>query len=120
MNKHKVPVFFWTALSIALLVMALSVGYYFVSFLPSKEESKVQVETVQEDKEKSEVQIRQDCRDEARQKAQDKLRKLIEAGLLSQSQKLEVQKALDQDLARKEDIDYYFDLCLEINGLSKE
>ncbi len=117
MNKNKVPPFFWLALSIAFLVVAGSISYYFVSFLPSKENSKTQVEVEQENKEKSDVQIRQECRDGALQKAQDKLRKLIEAGLLSQTQEAQYQQALGQGLARKEDIDYYFNLCLEINSL---
>lgn len=108
---------FYITASLSCLIVASSIAYYLVWFLPSKEKVKNEVVQVQTSQEEKELQTRQDCREEARQKAKEKLEKLIQADLVSESEKQEYQKALDVGLAKQDDIDHYFDICLEVKGL---
>jgi hypothetical protein len=119
--KNRIPTFFWIILSLSILIIATSIAYYFLWFLPNKEKIKYDPSQVEQtegiNREDKETQIRQNCYEEAVNKSREKLEKLIEADLITQSEKEEYKKALDAGLTRKEDRDYYFDLCLTINGL---
>lgn len=119
--KTRIPLFVWIILSISLLIIAGSIAYYFVWFLPNKEkatvENKQDQQTNELTQEERETQTRQKCADESIVKAREKLQKLYDAGLMSASERAEWEKAKGVGLTRRDDRDYYFDLCLEINGL---
>lgn len=116
-KNSKIPIFFWAIPAVSLLVVAGSIAYYFMWFLPSKEKTAYQIQQTQKENVEIELKTRQNCQDESRQKAKEKLEKLIDAGLLSQSEIDESKKALDKGLAKKADVDYYFNQCLEVHGL---
>lgn len=113
----KSPIIFWLILSLAFLIASLSISYYFVIFLPSKQNSVVQIQQNRVKTTEDEMKARQGCNSEARQKAKENLEKLIASGLLSDSEVDQFKKALANGLAKKEDIDYYFNQCLTVHGL---
>lgn len=120
-NMKSIPQFFWIALSVAFLLAAGAVAYYFIDFLPNKETTKIQTQTqnqvIQDVQKRTEKQIREDCEKEGFDRAKNKLQSLIDSGLATGYQKTEYEKALKQGLALKEDIEYYRKLCLENEGL---
>ena len=109
-------------LALSFLIVALSVAFYFVIFLPQKERERQTVEllkqsSVQEAEDKRK-QIFVDCANEADVKARELLKKKIEL-LPNGQEKKTMQEAYDKGLHLKDDYNTYYDNCLKKNGVSE-
>src|SRR3989344_6589753 len=116
MKNLKPPLIFWATLSLSLLIIAGSIAYYFLWFLPNKEEAKVTTQQTEIKQEAQKTKTREGCLEEAKTKAVEKLQKLYDSGVMTVEQKREWEQVKDTGLAKKEDINWYFDQCLLING----
>lgn len=106
------------AISIALIVSSLSVAYYFVYYLPSKERSEKVSETEQA---QSKANIYSDCDAEAEETALQLLEQkveILEETNQTHSQEYQLWKqAVEKGLYLKEDYNSYYDKCVNRYGL---
>ena len=109
-------------LTISFLVIALSIAYYFVIFLPQKERERQALELQKQSSEQIAVderkRIYEECATEANDKSRELLKKKIEL-LPSGQERNTMQEAYDKGLHLKGDYNSSYDNCLKRNGISQ-
>lgn len=105
--------------SLALIIIALSIAYYLVIFLPSKEKFKQEelgkAQESEQQEQLSEKQKYRYCQNEATKSAQEALEK--KAKLATGQLKSILEKAVEEGMYYKDDYNYSYQQCLERQGL---
>ena len=106
--------------SVSILIIALSVSYYFVVFLPAKEKTKQEqvnrelgLKQAEQEAKQKELQVFKDCDTEAIEKAKELLRK---KGIIGDAPS-NWEKAEEQGLYLKDDYNRLYENCLRRHGI---
>lgn len=108
-------------ITVSFLIIALSIAYYLVIFLPSKERGIQQIELqkatseqlVEDDKKQTYSQCEKDASKAAVQTLKSKAELLPEGKL-----KTTLEEAASKNMYYKDDYNSYYENCLKRNGLS--
>lgn len=105
---------------VGALIIALSIAYYLVIFVPQKEKARIeqqkQEQKDQQVKEQGEKTTRQNCQKESADKAIAVLKSRSE---ISPSYAKANNGAVNNGMYKKEDFDKYYDDCLSMSGLKR-
>ena len=108
--------------ALSILVVALSIAFYFVIFLPQKERERQAAEllkqSTEQKAEEDRKQIFKNCATEAHDKARNLLKNKIEL-MQNGQERSTMQEAYDKGLYLKDDYNSYYDNCLKENGISE-
>lgn len=118
---EKANLFFPFVASISILIVALSIAYYFVIYLPSMAERELQLKEAEKREEKSETEIYSDCDAEAQRRAIELLKSKIEIAEksnLTYTHDYKIWKeASEKGLYLKDDYNEYYNSCLRRHGI---
>lgn len=111
--------------SAAVMIIALSVAYYFVIFLPAKEKTRqgqiardLQFKQAEQEKKEEEDKVYQDCDMEAVERADELLKSKIEiAQKTGTSIPATWKEASEKGLHLKDDYNSYYESCLRRHGI---
>lgn len=113
--------FFSVVASISVLIVALSIAYYFVIYLPSMAKRELQLKEAERQEQKSETEIYSDCDVEAHRKATELLKakvEIAEENNLTYTQNYRIWKeASEKGLYLKDDYNEYYNSCLRRHGI---
>jgi len=116
---------FSIVVSISVLIVALSVAYYFVIFLPSKEKARqeqinkeLEIKQTEQEFQEKQLQIYEDCDSEAQRRARELLESKIEVSRKAgQTPPLYWKEAFEQGLYLRDDYNEYYNSCLRRHGI---